>query len=63
MVRINRENRSAFYKVKCQDCENEQIIFQRASTTVDCVVCGSVLAEPSGGNAKIHAEILEELSE
>jgi small subunit ribosomal protein S27e len=61
MVRVSRENRSKFYQVKCPDCENEQVIFQRASTTVDCVVCGKVLAEPSGGNAVINAEILAEL--
>jgi small subunit ribosomal protein S27e len=26
MVRLNRENRSRFYRVKCPDCENEQVI-------------------------------------
>lgn len=58
MVKVNRENRTKFYTVKCPDCENEQIIFQRASTVVKCVVCGKVLAEPSGGNADIKAEII-----
>ena len=61
MVRINRENRSSFFRVKCPDCENEQIVFGRASTVVDCVVCGHILAEPKGGNAKIKAEVLAEL--
>ena len=51
-----------FVKVKCVDCNNEQIIFIKASTTVSCQVCGSVLAEPSGGTAYIKGKISEELS-
>ncbi|MBP1928248.1 small subunit ribosomal protein S27e [Methanolinea mesophila] len=58
MVRQLRENRSKFLKVKCPDCENEQMVFEKASTVVDCVVCGKVLAEPSGGKATIKADIL-----
>ncbi len=61
MVRLYRENRSKFFRVKCPDCENEQIIFEKASTVVDCVVCGHVLAEPRGGCAILKAEILAEL--
>ena len=48
MVRLNRENRSTFLRVKCPDCENEQIVFERASTIVACSVCGRILAEPHG---------------
>ncbi|NLX50281.1 MAG: 30S ribosomal protein S27e [Methanospirillum sp.] len=58
MVRLNRENRSTFIRVKCPDCENEQVVFEKASTTVGCVVCGRVLAEPRGGRAEMRAEIL-----
>ena len=36
-------------------------VFDKASTTVTCVVCGKVLAEPAGGKASIKAEILAEL--
>ena len=61
MVRLNRENRSRFYRVKCPDCENEQVIFGKASTVIDCIVCGKVLAEPAGGKAHIVAEILSEI--
>jgi small subunit ribosomal protein S27e len=50
LVRQQRENRSRFLKVKCPDCENEQMVFEKASTVVDCVVCGKVLAEPSGNH-------------
>ncbi|MCQ1539146.1 30S ribosomal protein S27e [Methanocalculus taiwanensis] len=60
MVVLNRENRSSFVKVKCPDCENEQIIFEKASTVVDCIVCGTVLAETTGGKALIKAEIVSQ---
>ncbi|MBC7081607.1 MAG: 30S ribosomal protein S27e [Thermoplasmatales archaeon] len=52
---------SSFYKVKCKDCGNVQIVFSRASITVQCQVCGSILANPTGGKAKIKGEILSEL--
>ncbi|HQD27061.1 MULTISPECIES: 30S ribosomal protein S27e [Methanoculleus] len=58
MVRMNRENRSTFLRVKCPDCENEQVVFEKASTVVECNVCGRILAEPRGGKADIKAEIL-----
>jgi small subunit ribosomal protein S27e len=60
MVREVRENRSSFYKVKCPDCDNEQMIFSKASTTVKCIVCGRELAVPTGGKANLKAEIISE---
>ena len=51
--------KSKFMKVRCKDCENEQVIFDRASTPVSCHICGSKLAIPKGGKADIKAEILE----
>ena len=61
MVRVIRENRSKFLKVKCPDCENEQTVFEKASSVVKCVVCGHDLAQPTGGRAIIKAEIVAEL--
>jgi small subunit ribosomal protein S27e len=61
MVILSRENRSKFIKVRCPDCENEQIIFEKASSTVNCLVCGSIIAKPSGGKAIICAEVIEAL--
>jgi small subunit ribosomal protein S27e len=58
MVRQIRENRSRFFKVKCPDCENEQTVFEKASTVVNCVVCGKELATPTGGKANVKAEII-----
>jgi len=52
---------SKFVKVKCNDCENEQVIFANASTVVKCLVCGRTLAEPTGGKASIKTTVVEVL--
>lgn len=48
-----------FIKVRCKDCENEQVLFNKASTPVSCHICGSKLAIPKGGKAFIKGEVLE----
>lgn len=48
-----------FFRVQCDDCENEQVVFGKAASTVSCAVCGSTLATPSGGEADIHGEVIE----
>ncbi|HDM66891.1 MAG TPA: 30S ribosomal protein S27e [Thermoplasmatales archaeon] len=58
MVDVERP-RSRFIRVRCRDCENEQVIFDKASTPVSCHICGSTLAIPRGGKAEIKGEILE----
>jgi small subunit ribosomal protein S27e len=50
---------SRFIKVRCNDCENEQILFDKSSTVVLCHICGSKLAIPSGGKAKLKGKVLE----
>lgn len=50
---------SRFIKVRCKDCENEQVLFNKASTEVSCHICGSKLAVPNGGKAQIKGEVLE----
>ena len=51
-----------FLKVACKDCGNEATLFDRASTTVSCSICGSTLAEPSGGMADLTGcTVVEEL--
>ncbi len=52
---------SAFVKVKCNDCGNEQVIFGKASTTVKCPVCSSTLATPTGGQAKLNAKVVRKI--
>ena len=53
--------KSKFVLVQCPTCNNEQIIFDHASTVVKCLVCGEVLAEPTGGKARIKAKIIKVL--
>jgi small subunit ribosomal protein S27e len=50
---------SRFIKVRCRDCENEQVLFNKASSAVSCHICGSKLAVPRGGKADIKGEVLE----
>ncbi|MCX6666038.1 MAG: 30S ribosomal protein S27e [Euryarchaeota archaeon] len=53
------KTRSSFIKVQCTDCENEQVIFDKATTPVMCHVCGANLAMPTGGKAKLKGKVLE----
>ncbi len=50
--------RSSFIRIKCSKCGNEQIVFGSAVNKVNCNVCGTELAEPSSGKAKIKGEIV-----
>jgi small subunit ribosomal protein S27e len=52
---------SKFVKVRCPKCKNEQIVFGKASTVVNCLVCGRVLVVPSRGKARLMARVVEVL--
>ena len=56
-----KEPTSKFIKVRCSKCKNEQIIFGKASSTVNCLVCSKPLADSTGGKVKIKSRILEVL--
>ncbi|RME53482.1 30S ribosomal protein S27e [Candidatus Woesearchaeota archaeon] len=59
---MNLENPSSkFIKVRCSKCKNEQTIFGKAATKATCLVCGEVLALPTGGKTNVKARILEVL--
>ena len=60
MVKL-KETTSKFVKVRCPKCKNEQIMFGKTSTEVDCLVCGKQLASPTGGKSRVKARILEVL--
>jgi small subunit ribosomal protein S27e len=49
----------SYYKVACPDCGNEQIVFGKAASVVNCAVCGSTLATPTGGKAQFAGEVVE----
>ena len=53
--------RSKFVRIRCPDCGNEQVTFQKASSIVKCNVCDALLAEPTGGKASFRCEIIAEL--
>ena len=57
----SNEPSSRFIKVRCSKCKNEQIIFGKPSTKIPCLVCSSILSEPTGGKGKIKARVLEVL--
>ncbi len=56
-----KESTSKFIKVRCPSCKNEQVVFGKASTDVECVICGKELASSAGSKAKVKARILEVL--
>ncbi len=49
---------SKFVKVKCEKCKNEQMVFVKAASKVRCLVCGEILAEPTGGKARLNVKVL-----
>jgi len=53
--------KTKFIKIRCNKCKNEQIMFENASNEVKCLVCGEIMATPTGGKAKITARVLEVL--
>lgn len=54
-----REPKSKFLKVKCEKCNNEQVIFNKAASTVRCLVCSNVLSEPTGGKSEIKSKVIK----
>ena len=55
---MGEKQRSRFLRVKCSDCENEQLVYSHVSSIVRCKVCSKTLAVPRGGKAEIKATIL-----
>lgn len=53
--------RSSFLLVKCTNCGNEQIVFSHASSVINCKICNTVLAQPSGGKSIIKGQVLRDL--
>jgi len=47
--------------IKCQDCGNEQIAFDKPATHVKCNVCGATLIKPTGGKGSVRGELLGEV--
>ncbi len=52
-----------FIRVVCGECESEVTIFEKASTEIQCAECESIIAEPTGGLATIHGEVVGRIEE
>jgi small subunit ribosomal protein S27e len=61
MIEI-KEPSSKFIKIRCPKCKNEQIMFGKSASEIKCLVCDKVLADPSGGKARVKARVLEVLA-
>ncbi|HDJ50704.1 MAG TPA: 30S ribosomal protein S27e [Thermoprotei archaeon] len=51
--------KSRFIKVKCPSCGNEQVVFDHATFPARCLVCGTVLLQPTGGKAKVLGDVVK----
>jgi len=60
-MRKLKESQSRYIKIRCPKCKNEQIVFGKTSTKVQCLICQKTLAEPTGGKCRIRARVLEVL--
>ncbi len=54
-----QEPKGRFVKVRCANCKNEQVVFGKCATKVNCLVCNTTLAEPVGGKSNIVCQVLE----
>ena len=48
---------SKFQKIKCMECDEEQIVYSHSTTEVKCNSCGNTISEPTGSKAKNNAKI------
>lgn len=53
---------SKYMRVICKKCKSDQMIYNKVASVVKCNKCGAVLAEPTGGEARILAKVVEVLS-
>ena len=54
--------KSKYMRVICRKCKNDQMLYSKVATVVKCNKCGVVIAEPTGGEARIYAKVVEVLS-
>ncbi len=52
---------SRFLLVRCDNCNNETIIYSHTTKSINCRSCNELLVESTGGRAKIHGEIVKQL--
>ena len=52
---------SSFLRVQCPNCGGEQTVYSSSTLDVKCVVCGSILAQRTGGRARILGNVVRRL--
>ncbi|MGQ9469339.1 MAG: 30S ribosomal protein S27e [Nitrososphaerales archaeon] len=55
------KSRSAFLLIRCFNCGNEQVVFSSTTVDIKCKVCDSLIAQRTGGKAKISGTVLKRL--
>ncbi|MDP1552017.1 MAG: 30S ribosomal protein S27e [Methanobacteriaceae archaeon] len=58
---VIQNTKGNFLRVKCMDCGNQQVVFDRAASVVQCIICGKTLVKPKGGKSQITSQIVEVL--
>jgi len=53
------EPSSKFQKIKCSECQEEQIVYSHTTTVIKCNSCGNPIAEPTGSKAKLNGKVSE----
>lgn len=43
----------SFTTLTCDECNNEQRVYRKASTEITCLVCDTILAEPTGSTIQL----------
>lgn len=54
-------NSSKFVKVKCDKCKNEQVIFSKSASKINCLVCNAELGKSTGGKTNINSKSISKL--
>ena len=53
------EPSSKFQKIKCSECEEQQIVYSHTTTVIKCNSCGNPITQPTGSKAKLFGKISE----
>lgn len=61
-VNLVQMTKSKYMRVICRKCKSDQMLYNKVATVVKCNKCGTVLAEPTGGEARIYGKVVEVLS-
>ncbi len=61
MMDLIKTPSSKFIRVKCSQCKNEQVVFNKPASEVKCLVCGKILVKPRGGKGRVQVKVVQVL--